>query len=1622
MSSSQEILTINLKRSERGKYNRENNNINTEDNIIEVDNINENERNERNAKAKNRAMKIDNFAENNITARNIIDNALFSQLSEINVQLLDVDESLSQRFFNASGKILPKIDLIEFTLLNQKVGISDLKKYGFGLYVFFLYLISLLVTFGVLFVFAFHYMYCIFYRYYRDYEEEYSIFDYNILSLVSGVQIIRFRKYYIDLYGKDKFLENYKNFDVIYKEYVFTGTIIFIIAFLINFSFVLFLQKAYKLYRIENPEIKNYTLILSGKDVPCINNKEIENDENNEINDKKTAIKNKLLNELNVKDADINFTFRLSEYYEKMEEFIKLQTDKYMVQYKINREKCCCHGCCCFCSKCFCCCCSRNSLLKKEKNIEDKIEDLKTEMNKIKEKEEYNPLYIITFENKEDYDEAYAKYPHSYIKNILKNICNKKRSFYINKAPNPEDIIWKNLEFDKEHKYFINKFKNFGICLIYVVISFVIQIFGELIDNGTSDIKFLILVNIIVSYLLNLLDSIFSDKIKSLLINNSNSWSYSDIKFYSILFQSIFKLINQGIFPLITYYCLPDKGKDYSDLVSKMFVIIEMDGFGYPMVDWLYSVVLTKGKDMYESTQKMMTLENIEKEISEKVVNKEGLSRLELEQSYEKKEMDIEGNYSDILSIYWITMFYLPIYPIGIIQSFLNLLFKFIIEKNFLLNVYKRPEYINPQFGFLCFNFFNFGYFLFLCGNIIFFRNEDNKKSFGAGYIVIMILFLIIPFYLLAKLIMYLTNYCCLKKKESEKLNNIKQKIKSDYRIFNPCYQKEKISQLFYEYQRKNLLNNSQYKELIDKVNRLNDLDLYKLQQNMRIPKLMTFEERKLTSGFIYQNKSIPIKNEDKEKLYYLLMQLGFISYLEEGNVLKPKKKRIEFMPNAKISSISLKNLSMQENLSNSDSGYFTTFEDKNKGLTMVYVDNERNVKIFDVFHKQILNDVKDLKHTKKIVCVDYYLVNEVRYLISIALDNTMIISDLSINEKDTSKTIQNIGDTFKDNQDKPNNTFSLSTIRHQESVWIITSYYYDKAFKIYNAIGDLLHKVTNSEYIVSLEGLFFTEENTYICVRSPNSINLFINQFFIKQMKNFKEDAYINFKIIKPFDIVVETNYILITIIKKDLSSYVLQIIDIFPIFPLFTRLFNIFVRVTFGSSINKEVHIPMNEEIQKKISENSPDNVCSFSIKLEASIDQIKYMQKFLESDDNEKFNIGNILFWEEKYIIVGTPFNYLDIIDYKAQQKVGIINNTESIKSMNNSETKEISDIISYNISERINDPEYGASFIMRDNKGKIQYIRPAKIRDKLNFKIIKPDEYFNDLPDEEKLEHILFSTRFYFIYSLVSYIIPLITAIAGHSSHTVPVGNSFYTASLSIYIVYAFFGIWFKGCVYDIKSEYHTKRTCTKLTMFTCLLLKIIANSMFAYRYCQGNKTGIIFVAMLFAIYFVHLNLNFIIYACKIKFLLRTYWLGFLFYQLSRFCILIFFIFSILFNVNHVETYIYAGILCIILIYMFMANYFNTLMKEIMYNSYFQAVFNYPMEWMNIFCCWNKNPKDCIEDIDMKFCVCDSFFLYIFELLLMVALIFVILIIYLYLYAYLWFCMCLCSSKQNNENNN
>ena len=724
--SNNDVLVVDINRPSAGnnittrnkKYKSKKSKFNIEEKKDTEENLRSKEK-----ESKKKKNEKDNYAEDNFHVKDIINNALFTQLSEIRVNLINFDEKLNKMIYNTNGAQLPKIDYCEFTLLNPGINISQFKKYGFGIYVFFLYLINLIVTFTLLFIFGFHYIYSIFFKYYQDFEAECDIFfECDILSLGSGVQIKKFRRYYIETFGKKAFLDKYKNFDVIYKEYIVSGTLIFVLIFIIDFLYMIYLQRVYKSYRDENPEINNYSLILSGQKLPFLDTKEIDLDNESLMNKKKEEIRSEIKNILKIEPGEINFTLKLSDYYEKLDDLIEKMQKRHEYEHYLNdktkyRWECC----FCFCI-CFCCCCSKEKYKGEKTEIIKEINDLSKELDNIKENDQYNPLYIITFKNKEDYENAFSKYPHSYIMKSIKSICGKENgNIYINKAPSPEDIAWQNLEFDKEHDYFKNKFKILGISLVYLAVSFVMQLIAEFIGYipGFDSSKFMqFVINIGISYIMEKVDDKFSEFINKNLENYVTSWSISDIEYYSILFKSIFKFINNGIFPLLIYFITDaifgEGDDDYANLVTKLFVIIEMDGFGYPMFDLFHIVLNKKGKEMYEYTEKMMTSENIDKEFREQQDNKEGSSRFKLEQTFEKPDMEIGDKYCDILNIYWITMFYLSIYPIGIFQSFLNLLFKFIIEKNFLINIYKRPSYINPHFGFLCFNFFNFGFLIFM--------------------------------------------------------------------------------------------------------------------------------------------------------------------------------------------------------------------------------------------------------------------------------------------------------------------------------------------------------------------------------------------------------------------------------------------------------------------------------------------------------------------------------------------------------------------------------------------------------------------------------------------------------------------------------------------------------------------------------------------------------------------------------------------------------------------------------------------------------------------------------------------------------------------------------------------
>ena len=85
--------------------------------------------------------------------------------------------------------------------------------------------------------------------------------------MISGTQIIRFRDFYIEIYGKKAFLEKFKYFDVFYQEYYFSFFFLFGLVILFNIINIIISYKDYQEFQEEH-SLEHKTLILSGSDEP----------------------------------------------------------------------------------------------------------------------------------------------------------------------------------------------------------------------------------------------------------------------------------------------------------------------------------------------------------------------------------------------------------------------------------------------------------------------------------------------------------------------------------------------------------------------------------------------------------------------------------------------------------------------------------------------------------------------------------------------------------------------------------------------------------------------------------------------------------------------------------------------------------------------------------------------------------------------------------------------------------------------------------------------------------------------------------------------------------------------------------------------------------------------------------------------------------------------------------------------------------------------------------------------------------------------------------------------------------------------------------------------------------
>ena len=315
----------------------------------------ENLKNETERKDLNKNEEKNDFV-NYITPQTIIDDSLMSQFYKIKVKLLNFKNIKKSKFFTEKEKktstLNTKIDLIEYNITNINDSLSNLKQFGFGIYVFFYYLRSLLFSFVFLMILSLFYIReiknknLLFLDEIEDSSEEeneeYTILIYISSSPKIGLKIAGF--------------------------FIF----IFIIIYVVNIGFISYLIYSYKKYKKYNKKKEKFTLILCGKD---LNFKYLNDDFTLNENDDNFIVNeiNKIINEnnnnennnenekKNIEIDDIMYTYKISDYVNLIEEFEEKKEEKFKSQLRIKKKKC---------TLCYCdfsyiiCCCNKKKTIR----------------------------------------------------------------------------------------------------------------------------------------------------------------------------------------------------------------------------------------------------------------------------------------------------------------------------------------------------------------------------------------------------------------------------------------------------------------------------------------------------------------------------------------------------------------------------------------------------------------------------------------------------------------------------------------------------------------------------------------------------------------------------------------------------------------------------------------------------------------------------------------------------------------------------------------------------------------------------------------------------------------------------------------------------------------------------------------------------------------------------------------------------------------------------------------------------------------------------------------------------------------------------------------------------------
>ena len=577
-------------------------------------------------------------------------------------------------------------------------------------------------------------------------------------------------------------------------------------------------------------------------------------------------------------------------------------------------------------------CCGESQTLLELKEEEQK---LKKDLNELMEKTKENTMdyfagcAIICLDKIEEQETFLEKNSNNLIIHIFKLLAfvfcgccinkNKKDIYWLRRkirferAPEPEDIIFENLEIKTIERVFRTILVYF-FSFILIFISFILVTALNYLQKYTDEKNnFHIIVAYIISLLISLCIQIINEifkKILDFLTKREKPSTTTNYYLSKSIKLTLFSFTNQGIIPLISELYNGSNGYEY--LIINILMIFLVNSIIVP-ISWTISFsFLYKKFRIWLIERSLDTFEpdgNMEK------------TQRELNDLYELPSMKISEKYSYIFKTLLLSFFYIQIFPLGVAISLVGFCLGYFLEKYNFCNMYKRPEMLNDK---LCKEYIdNFIVALFVCGiGDYIFKNDvyENRIWPLTNIILFGILFLIPYHFIIDKLARYFLN---LRESKIHKksLDDVYFSFFNDYERANPMTKKEGILNYLKGLKKTGIVSDKTFKENIENLDNVNLMKLY-------------YDDKRHINAFKTQ-KTIMNRQSYYRKATFLVRKLTYTvdevieeKWIEESIRDKNAFESIEL----------LNNINQNNNINNNNNNEKNNYIDKS---------SERNIYMF---------------------------------------------------------------------------------------------------------------------------------------------------------------------------------------------------------------------------------------------------------------------------------------------------------------------------------------------------------------------------------------------------------------------------------------------------------------------------------------------------------------------------------------------------------------------------------------------------------------------------------------------------------------------------------------------------